>query len=339
MLKVDPEYRAKRVHNKITDRQDAAATAKRWGMTKRRVLQLCRAGKVYAAKMENGAWTIPVNAVRPPDGRKYRAKTIPKHVAMVIRYADAALRDVPKERWMALEDPKEYFIRGSAFHLHTLETSPLTFGDVCSVLQGNAVGGKPIGEQIAVWHHKETVDFMLDAVWLRQRLSLKFVEEVHGLLAHGSRFCREPMKRREYVALAIHRVNGMKAHPIYLAADFLTRFALLAPYRSENERTAYMLANYILIVNSYPPFMLYRRVFKWWRENCGDLNLFSEYEAFDEDAGHGESYGDLMRDVNATWQLVGTPLDPTLFVSVIAKAVHCSCRRGLRLEGTYPYDE
>ena len=162
--------------HEITDRQDAAATARRWGMTKRRVLQLCREGKVYAAKMENGVWTIPTNAVRPPDGRKYRAKMIPKHVAMVLRYADAAVRDVRDDEWMPLPEAKEYFIRGSAFHMHTLETSRLTFRDVCSVLSGNAVGGKPIDEQIAVRHHKEAAEFMLNAALRRQRLSLKFVE-------------------------------------------------------------------------------------------------------------------------------------------------------------------
>ena len=332
MLKVDPGYEVKGVHV-ITDRQDAAATAKRWGMTKRRVLQLCREGKVYAAKMENGVWTIPTHAVRPPDGRKYRAKMIPKHVAMVLRYADAAVRDVREDEWMPWSEAVEYFKRGSAFHLHTLKTSRLTFSDVCSVLSGNAVGGKPMGEQIAVRNHGKAAAFIIGSSLRRQRLSLKFVEKVHGLLAHGSGFCREPMRNREYVAHAIHRVNCMKAHPLYLAADILTRLTLLAPYRTDNERTAYMLANYILIVNSYPPFMLYRAVFGWWRERCMALDVFSE-SAFDEDAGHGRSYGDLMRDVNATWQLVDTPLDPTIFVSVIAKAVHCSCRRGLRVRGT-----
>ena len=326
---VDVGVEAKLVY-RITDRQDAAATAKRWGMTKRRVLQLCRAGKVYAAKVENGVWTIPANAIRPPDGRKYKAKMIPKHVAMALRYADAAVRDVRDGEWMSWSEAAKYFVRGSAFHMHTLETSRLTFSDVCSVLDGNAVGGKPIDEQIAVWHHMKAVDFMIEAAWRRQRLSLKFVEGMHGLLAYGSYCCREPMKNREYVELAIRRVNCMKAHPIYLAADILTRLTLLAPYQSDNERTAYLLANYILIMNMYPPFMLYRAAFRWWRERCEGLDVFSE-SAFDEDAGHERSYGDLMRDINATWQLMGTPLDPTVFVSVIAKAVHCSCRRGLRL--------
>ena len=334
---IDVGVAAKLIY-RITDRQDAAATAKRWGMTKRRVLQLCRAGKVYAAKRERGIWMIPANAVRPPDGRKYRAKMIPKHIAMVLRYADAAVRDVREDEWMAWPEAKEYFIRGSAFHMHTLETSRLTFRDVCCVLSGKAIGGKPIDEQIAVRHHREAVLFMLDAAQRRQRLSLKFVEAMHGLLAHGSRYCREPMMNRKYVAHAIHRVNRMKAHPIYLAADFLTRLTLLEPYLDENERTAYMLANYILIVNSYPPFMLYRAVFRWWRERCDDLDVFDE-SAFDENAGHGRSYGDLMRKINATWQLVHTPLDPTIFVSVIAKSVRCSCRRGLRLDIPWCWDE
>ena len=333
---VDVGVEAKHAY-RITDRQDAAATAKRWGMTKRRVLQLCLAGKVYAAKMENGAWTIPANAVRPPDGRKYRAKTIPKHVAMVLRYADAALRDVRDDEWMSQPEAEKYFIRGSAFHMHTLETSRLTFRDVCSVLDGNAVGGKPIDEQIAVRRHREAANFIINAACLRQRISLKFVEKVHGLLAHGSRFCCEPMRNREYVALAIHRVNRMKAHPIYLAADLLTRLTLLAPYLEDNERTAYMLANYILIANGYPPFMLYRAVFRWWKERCIDLGAFDE-AACAEGAGFERPYGGLMRDVNATWRLMGTPLDPTIFVSVIAKAVHCSCRRGLRIQTTLQYE-
>ena len=332
IIKPKPRFRieTKLLYEAVTDRQDAAATAKRWGMTKRRVLQLCREGKVYAAKKEDGVWTIPTNAVRPPDGRKYRAKIIPKHLAMVLRYADAAVRDAREEERMPLPKAMEYFIRGSAFHLHTLETSRLTFSDVCSVLNGNAVGGKPIDEQIAVRHHREAVEFMIDAAMRHRRISMKFVEEVHGLLAYGWRFCREPMLNREYVALAVHRVCCLKAHPIYLAADLLTRLTLLAPYQSDNERTAYVLANHILIANGYPPFMLYRAVFRWWREKCRNLDVFSEL-AFDEDVGHERNYGDLLRDVNATWQLIDTPLDPTIFVSVVAKAVHCSCRRGLAI--------
>ena len=71
-----------------------------------------------------------------------------------------------------------------------------------------------------------------------------------------------------------------------------------------------------------------RAVFRWWRERCTDMDVFRG-SAFDEDSGYGQSYDDLMRDINATWQLAHTPLDPTPFVSLIAKAVHCSCRRGL----------
>jgi cytidine deaminase len=157
--------------NEITDRQDAATTAKRWGMSKRRVLQLCNEGKVYAAKKIDGEWTIPTVALRPIDGRQHRGFVTPRHLKNILRYADAVVRDIPESERKWSRDAYEYFMRGSAFHLHTLETSHLNFGDVCQVLKGKAVAGKPLDEQMDVVYHHRATSFLCLALEGKRRFS------------------------------------------------------------------------------------------------------------------------------------------------------------------------
>lgn len=313
----------------------AAETAKRWGMSKRRVLQLCLSGKVYAAKMVKGKWTIPTNALRPPDGRPYRKMCIPKHLAIILRYADATRRDVPKEMRKRSKKALDYFIRGSAFHLHTLKTSRLTFGDVCEVLAGRAVGGKPLHEQMDVVYHQRAVMFMVQALRQGRRLSVLLVQQLHGLIACGDQFHREPMRERARVDECVRRVRTLWLHPIHLAADFLVRFLVLAPYDKQVECTAYMVANFILMSNGYPPVVIYRRVFKWWRVRYMNLppghseretKLVEEYsEVLD-----GTDWdGDELTPEDRTIKQAHTPVDPTIFVYIFAKAIHRSCNLGL----------
>ena len=222
----------------ITDRQSAAQTAKRWGMTKRRVLQLCREKKVYAAKLVDGVWTIPTVAVRPPDGRQHRGAHIPKHLANHLRYADAAVRDAREAGLGNPDDALEYFVRGSASHLHTLKYSSFNFGEVCEILSGRAVEGKPKCNRKDVEYHQLAINFIMAALKERRWLSVRFVEQLHGLLLCGDPNYREPMKGRKCVKKCVERVRSLKKHPVWLAADFFVRFLALKPYDEQLERTA-----------------------------------------------------------------------------------------------------
>lgn len=43
--------------------------AKKWGVTERRITMLCRSGRVSDAIKEGNSWLLPINAVKPKDGR------------------------------------------------------------------------------------------------------------------------------------------------------------------------------------------------------------------------------------------------------------------------------
>ncbi len=52
---------------------DAKAIAERWGLTTRRVVQLCNAKEIGGAKKEKGRWTIPSNAMKPASLRSSKS--------------------------------------------------------------------------------------------------------------------------------------------------------------------------------------------------------------------------------------------------------------------------
>ena len=324
----------------ITDRQSAAQTAKRWGMTKRRVLQLCREKKVYAAKLVDGVWTIPTVAVRPPDGRQHRGAHIPKHLANHLRYADAAVRDAREAGLGNPDDALEYFVRGSASHLHTLKYSSFNFGEVCEILSGRAVEGKPKCNRKDVEYHQLAINFIMAALKERRWLSVRFVEQLHGLLLCGDPNYREPMKGRKCVKKCVERVRSLKKHPVWLAADFFVRFLALKPYSKQLERTAYMVVNFILMRNGYPPVIIYRGMIRWWRlrvleQPDEDYSKNEDAWCTDEETLRGgylkpyelDEYN--MPDEADLLSFVHTKWDPTIIVSVLVKSIKRSCRLGL----------
>ncbi len=48
----------------------ASQTAKKWGITQRRVQVLCQTGRINSAFKLGEAWVIPTTTEKPIDGRK-----------------------------------------------------------------------------------------------------------------------------------------------------------------------------------------------------------------------------------------------------------------------------
>jgi hypothetical protein len=315
--------------------------AKMWGISARRVLQLCKAGKVYAAKMVDGKWSIPKNAEKPVDGRRYRKTWLPPKNMMVLQYADHALIEAEK-RHGGVEARREAihrFTQDSAFHMHKAEISDLTYGDVREILAGRGVGGKSLKDHIAVLYHKRAIDFIRGAVVSRKMLSIDLIQQIHAIAMYGTPKATEKMKRLNYVTTMLRYVRDLETHPIHRAATFFTRFLFLWPFEKGNECTAYLTANFILMSLGYPPIVLYRAIFRWWRNYIDDhAPLDGTGKRFTKDFNQTDEEGDVMFTYDEAalrkpdkWDAhINSRLDATVFTSVFAKAVRRSCRLGFQ---------
>ena len=240
--------RVRAVRSEPVERVSADEIARIWGVSARRVRKFCQEGRVFAARKVDGVWTIPVTAERPVDGRYYRCRNVPSHLEEVVHHADMAMRAACRRRPpYSPQNRINFFMQGSAFHLHKLEPSSLTFDDVRKVIAGKAVGGKSLEDQLAVLWHVKALRHVFEAVRRRRRLSVRLVEELRAILGCGSadgrvRYrqgldgqCRDGAGR---VAELTARLTGGVMHPIVQAGIFIIDFLLASPFDGENERTA-----------------------------------------------------------------------------------------------------
>ena len=64
---------------------NAEAAAKKWGLSLRRVQDICKLGKVPGAKHLGKSWLIPEDAEKPADGRRKEVKENLHHYRPLIR--------------------------------------------------------------------------------------------------------------------------------------------------------------------------------------------------------------------------------------------------------------
>ena len=324
--------RKRRVHafrSEAVERVSADEIARIWGISVRRVRKLCQERRVFAARKVDGVWTIPVTAERPIDGRYYRCRNVPSHLEDVVHHADMAMRDAYSRRpQYSPQNRINFFLQGSAFHLHKLEPSSLTFNDVRKVIAGKAVGGKSLEDQLAVLWHVKALRHVFEAVRKRRRLSVRLVEELRSILECGSPDGRiryrdglDANSRRavDQVAELTARLTGGVMHPIVQAGIFIIDFLLANPFYGENERTAYLVANFILMKNGYPPVIIYRALF-----NAENVYIMQRFMAMADDKTVS-SLGLRMPARNFPSLRTG------FFTAVVARAVRWSFKKDLHL--------
>ena len=321
--------RVRAVRSEPVERVSADEIARIWGVSARRVRTFCQEGRVFAARKVDGVWTIPVTAERPVDGRYYRCRNVPSHLEEVVHHADMAMRDACRRRPpYSPQNRINFFMQGSAFHLHKLEPSSLTFDDVRKVIAGKAVGGKSLEDQLAVLWHVKALRHVFEAVRRRRRLSVRLVEELRAILGCGSadgrvRYrqgldgqCRDGAGR---VAELTARLTGGVMHPIVQAGIFIIDFLLASPFDGENERTAYLVANFILMKNGYPPVIIYRALF-----NAENTYIAQRFQAMASD-----------KTVSRLGLRMPAREFPSLrtgfFTAVVARAVRWSYKKNLHL--------
>ncbi len=294
------------------ERTTIPVMAKKWNISKRRVRQLCKSGSIFAAKKIDGEWTIPVSADRPVDGRRYRYQDLPSHHLDFLRLADAAVIKAKEmlrsDRDATINgvDPLDFFIQGSAHHLHKTTHSTLTFEEVRQVLTGLAVAGKPLRDQIAVLNHKRAIVHLIKELRRRRRLCMPFLLEVHSMLVCGRPSAKLPYS--EDLPAIVKKAMRSKAAPIVTAATFLAEFMAMQPLKEENERTAYMMVNCILMTSGYPPILIYRAMIREYHRFWKQRDMMIEEDRLDEFPPR-ES--------------------PGFFIKAIACAVRHSCKIGL----------
>lgn len=241
--------------------------AEKWGISDRRVRILCAKGKISGAYQEGRGWKIPVNAVKPTDGRY-------KTSASLLEIIDRKKIELDSRRPLTageVERLNEEFTVEYTYNSNAIEGNTLTLRETDMVLRGLTIDQKPLKDHMEAVGHKEAFDFVRELVQNNTPMSERVIQQIHYLVLADKREDRgvyrrvpvrimgaqhEPVQpyliqpRMEQLMLSYAESTE---HIVRKLARFHIEFEGIHPFIDGNGRTGRLLVNLELMKAGYPP--------------------------------------------------------------------------------------
>ncbi len=282
-------------------------TAKRWGISDRRVRILCEKGQVSGARRNGKLWEIPQSAEKPRDGRTMRSLGIPRILQGRIAEIESLKAQLASKRPLTegeREQLRNAFLVDYTYSSNAIEGNTLTLSETAMVLSGITIGEKPLKDHLEATGHRDAFLCLEDFVSSGEAVSETFVRQLHSLV-----LADKPMDKGVYrripviITGAVHTppqpymvelmmeswvrdLRTTRLHPLVAAAEFHIRFEAIHPFIDGNGRTGRLLANFILMRSGYLPISIKyedrRAYYEAFTAYHADDNLIPMLEIFAE---------------------------------------------------------
>lgn len=241
--------------------------AKKWGLSDRRVRNLCVAGKIPGAYREGRAWKIPSDATKPTDGR-YKSKE------SLIPIIEEKLEILKKRRPLTegeLERLNEEFLVEFTYNSNAIEGNTLTLRETDMVLRGLTIDQKSFKEHMEVIGHKEAFDYVRQLVSENDPISEKIIKDIHYFVLADKKDDRGVYRRvpvrimgaahepvQPYLIIPkmeelLERYKSSEEDIVTKMARFHIEFEGIHPFIDGNGRTGRLLVNLELMKAGFPP--------------------------------------------------------------------------------------
>ncbi len=275
--------------------------AEKWGISDRRIRVLCSQGKIKGAYQEGRGWKIPIDAVKPTDGR-YKSKQ------SVYERIDQKKKELQSKRPLTAGEVarlNEEFIVEYTYNSNAIEGNTLTLRETDLVLRGLTIDQKPLKDHMEAVGHKEAFEYVGELVQQNVPISEQVIKQIHFLVLADKKDDRGVYRRvpvrimgakhepvQPYLIVPqmealIDRFLESNEHIVTKLARFHIEFEGIHPFIDGNGRTGRLLVNLELMKAGFPPIdikftdrIAYYKAFDSYYEKqeiSAMENLFAEY--------------------------------------------------------------
>ena len=241
--------------------------AKKWGISDRRVRILCSEGKIPGAYRQGRAWKIPVDAVKPADGRYKSSESL-------LEMIDRKKIELDSRRPLTegeVSRLNEEFTVEFTYNSNAIEGNTLTLRETDLVLRGLTIDRKPLKDHMEAVGHKEAFDYVRELVKEQVPMSESIIKQIHYLVLADKKDDRGVYRRVPvHIMGAQHEpvqpyliqpkmeqlmidYGSSTEHIITKLARFHIEFEGIHPFIDGNGRTGRLLVNLELMKAGYPP--------------------------------------------------------------------------------------
>lgn len=222
--------------------KDAAG---KWGISDRRIRTLCSEGKITGAYQEGRGWKIPIDAVKPADGRY-------KTTESLLDMLDRMKKELDSRRPLTAGEAErltEQFVVEYTYNSNAIEGNTLTLRETDMVLRGLTIDKKPLKDHMEAVGHKEAFEFVSELVKDNVSLSESIIKQIHFLVLADKRDDRGVYRRVPV------RIMGAKHEPVqpYLIEPKMEQ--LLIDYADSREHIVTKLARFHIEFEGIHPFI------------------------------------------------------------------------------------
>lgn len=241
--------------------------AEKWGISDRRVRILCSEGKISGAYRQGRAWKIPVDAVKPADGRYKSSESL-------LEMIDRKKIELDSRRPLTEGEVarlNEEFTVEFTYNSNAIEGNTLTLRETDLVLRGLTIDRKPLKDHMEAVGHKEAFDYVRELVKEQVPMSESIIKQIHYLVLADKKDDRGVYRRVPvHIMGAQHEpvqpyliqpkmeqlmidYGSSTEHIITKLARFHIEFEGIHPFIDGNGRTGRLLVNLELMKAGYPP--------------------------------------------------------------------------------------
>jgi Fic family protein len=270
--------------------------AVQWGISARRVRQLCTEGRIAGVIRNGNLYMIPVDAVQPSDARTKQVAQQP--YSALLEQIDQLKKQLSNRRPLTpaeVDALREMFIVEHTYNSNAIEGNTLTLQETGLVLQGITIDRKPLKDHLEAVGYKEAFEYVEQFAKEQKSLTEYEIKAIHSLVLSDRKEDRgqwrrvpvriagaattpvQPYQIEPMIGALLADMGSIyrKLHVVEQVALFHLRFESIHPFIDGNGRTGRLLMNLQLIQAGYPPI------------NVKFADRRRYYEAFDSYAKNG----------------------------------------------------